>query len=130
MKAIIFKFFNIIYKYTLLYGSYGLERHMRLELTTLAWRANMLPLHQWRIRRTEARLKEGGIYITFILYQIFFQLSNFLKRTLAVLYRQCLLRSRGTCIAHYACRTFSRFSYPHQSLSVQCPRVSSPQPKL
>lgn len=78
---------------------------MRLELTTLAWRANMLPLHQWRIRRTEARLKEGGIYITFILYQIFFQLSNFLKRTLAVLYRQCLLRSRGTCIAHYACRT-------------------------
>ena len=50
---------------------------MRLELTTLAWRANMLPLHQWRVRRTEARLKEGGIYITFILYQIFFQLSNF-----------------------------------------------------
>lgn len=85
---------------------------MRLELTTSAWKANMLPLHQWRIRRTEARLKEGGIYITFILYQIFFQLSNFLKRTLAVLYRQCLLRSRGTCIAHYACRTFSRFSYP------------------
>ena len=52
---------------------------MRLELTTSAWRADMLPLHQWRIRRTEARLKEGGIYITFILYQIFFQLSNFLK---------------------------------------------------
>lgn len=102
---------------------------MRLELTTSAWKANMLPLHQWRIRRTEARLKEGGIYITFILYQIFFQLSNFLKRTLAVLYRQCLLRSRGTCIAHYACRTFSRFSYPHQSLSIQCPRVSPPQPK-
>ena len=40
----------------------------------------MLPLHQWRIRRTEARLKEGGIYITFILYQIFFQLSNFFKK--------------------------------------------------
>ena len=53
---------------------------MRLELTTSAWKANMLPLHQWRIRRTEARLKEGGIYITFILYHIFFQLSKNFKK--------------------------------------------------
>ena len=54
---------------------------MRLELTTSAWKANMLPLHQWRIRRTEARLKEGGIYITFILYHIFLELSkNFSKK--------------------------------------------------
>ena len=49
---------------------------MRLELTTSAWKANMLPLHQWRIRRTGARLKEGGIYITFILYHIFLRLSK------------------------------------------------------
>lgn len=54
---------------------------MRLELTTSAWRADMLPLHQWRIRRTEARLKEGGIYITFILYQIFFNCQIFKKNT-------------------------------------------------
>ena len=26
-----------------------LERHMGLEPTTSAWKANMLPLHQWRI---------------------------------------------------------------------------------
>ena len=30
-----------------------LERHMGLEPTTSAWKANMLPLHQWRISKDD-----------------------------------------------------------------------------
>ena len=88
----------------------------------------MLPLHQWRIRYADAYLKEGGdLYHAFILYQIFWYLSNFFKKNcLAVLYPHCLLRSRGTCIAHYACRICKRFSYPHRPMKIQCLRWQLP----
>lgn len=110
----------------MLSDSYGLERDTRLELATDAWKAPMLPLHQSRIRRTEARLKEGGIYITFILYHFFSFLSNFSfeKNILAGLRHQCLLRSRGTCIAHYACRTyFAVFLPPSVAVSAGSARI-------
>lgn len=84
-----------------------MEHHTRLELATDAWKAPMLPLHQWCIRYALAYLKEGGIYIMHLYYiKIFVCCQIFQKNCLAVLYPHHLLRSRGTCIAHYACRMF------------------------
>ena len=59
-----------------------MEHHTRLELATDAWKAPMLPLHQWCIRYALAYLKEGGIYIMHLYYIKFFVCCQiFQKRT-------------------------------------------------
>lgn len=108
-----------------------MEHDTRLELATDAWKAPMLPLHQSCERRTEARLKEGGIYIAFILYHFFLFLSNFsFEKIFSRAYAISAYSVAGehvlptTLAAH-----ISRFSYPHQSLLAQGPREYLPQPE-
>lgn len=108
-----------------------MEHHTRLELATDAWKAPMLPLHQWCIRYALAYLKEGGIYIMHLYYIKFFVCCQiFQKRTASQSYILIAYSVAGehvlpTTLA--AC--FSGFPTPISRWKYSVCEVNSPRPK-